>query len=223
MYICINFFDKLFLKISTIIILPKWFLYSVLYIYLSYNIFFSSRVHRLPSNGQSHKKADVLYFFHQLSSPLGCSVCMPVCIENNDAHIIMLNFGNIKKLWQKIEKSVFQFIDASTFFFKTDFGTRGVTKPNAIPTLMSVHSLLLLGFFGRCGHSFSRPSDRALVSQGFESHLFFIKWKETRQHFFCLTMGGWELNVDTQLVYILKKIQNIVWLHYFFIFPLPLW
>ena len=86
-----------------------------------------------------------------------------------------------------------------------------------------MHSLLLLGFFGRCGHSFSGPSNRALVSQGFESHLFFIKWKETRQHFFCLTMGGWELNVDTQLVYILKKIQNIVWLHYFFIFPLPLW
>ena len=107
-----------------------------------------------------------------------------------------------------MRKVFFNLLMQVHFFFKTDFGTRGVTKPNAIPTLMSVHSLLLLGFFGRCGHSFSGPSNRALVSQGFESHLFFIKWKETRQHFFCLTMGGWELNVDTQLVYILKKIQN---------------
>ena len=126
----------------------------------------------------------------------------------------------------KILLLIFIYGDATSlnFFFSLQTLERGgVTKPNAIPTLMSVHSLLLLGFFGRCGHSFSGPSNRALVSQGFESHLFFIKWKETRQHFFCLTMGGWELNVDTQLVYILKKIQNIVWLHYFFIFPLPLW
>ena len=134
-----------------------------------------------------------------------------------------LTLETSKNFGKKLRKVFFNLLMQAHFFFKTDFGTRGVTKPNAIPTLMSVHSLLLLGFFGRCGHSFSGPSNRALVSQGFESHLFFIKWKETRQHFFCLTMGGWELNVDTQLVYILKKIQNIVWLHYFFIFPLPLW
>ena len=86
-----------------------------------------------------------------------------------------------KKFGKKLRKVFFNLLMQAHLFFKTDFGTRGVTKPNAIPTLMSVHSLLLLGFFGRCGHSFSGPSNRALVSQGFESHLFFIKWKETRQ------------------------------------------
>ena len=73
-----------------------------------YNIYFSSRVHGLPSNGQSHKKADVLYFFHQLSSPLGCSACIPVCIEKLIAtrHQTVFVQSDLKNLTSElVEKS----------------------------------------------------------------------------------------------------------------------